>query len=85
MQEKKYKGEGCEEGYKFLWMGEKDKSGVVGILEKEIMEVKRITTRIIKIKLVLEENLIHVISVYAPQGGKTQEEKEEFWEHWQYS
>ena len=40
---------------------------------------KKITTRIIKIKLVLEGNLMHVISAYAPQGGKTQEEKEEFW------
>ena len=36
---------------------------------KEIVEVKRITTRIIKIKLVLVGNLMHVISAYAPQGG----------------
>ena len=43
------------------------------------MEVKRITTRIMKIKLVLEGNLMHGISAYAPQGGKMQEEKEEFW------
>jgi len=90
VQETQYKGEGCtvfgegEEGYKFLWMGEKDKRGGVGILireelEKEIVEVKRISTRIIEIKLILGGNLIHVISAYAPQGGKTQEEKEEFW------
>ena len=64
-------------------MGEKDKRSGVGILireefEKEIVEVKRITTRIIKIKLVLEGNLMHVISAYPPQGGKMQEEKEEF-------
>ena len=77
MQETQYKGEGCtvfgegEEGYKFLWKGEIDKRGGVGILN-----------RIIKIKVVMEGNLIHVISAYAPQGGKTQEEKEE---HWQYS
>ena len=79
------KGERCkvfvegEEGYKFLWMGEKDKRGGVGILirkelEKEIVEVKRI----IKIKLILEGNRMHVISAYAPQGVKTQEEKDEF-------
>ena len=66
-------------------MGEKDKRGGVGILireelEKEIVEVKRITNRIIKIELILEGNLMHVISAYTPQGGKTQEEKEEFWE-----
>ena len=67
-------------------MGEKDKRGGVGILireelEKEIVEVKRITTRIIKIKLILGGNLMQVISAisYAPQGGKMQEEKEEFW------
>ena len=34
--------------------------------EKEIVEVKRITTRIIKIKLVLKGNLMHMISAYAP-------------------
>ena len=34
------------------------------------VEVKRITTRIIKIKLVLEGNLMHVISAYAPQGKR---------------
>ena len=90
VQEMQYKGEGCmvfgegEEGYKFLWIGERDKRGGVGILireelVKEIVEVKRITARIIKIKSVLEGNLMHVISVYAPQGGKTQEEKEELW------
>ena len=88
VQETQYKGEGCtvfgegEEGYKFLWMGE-DKRGGVGILIREelekIMEVKRITTRIIKMKLILGGNLMHVISPYALQGGKTQEEKEEFW------
>ena len=48
-------------------------------LSKEIVEIKRITDRIIKIKVVMEGNLIHVISAYAPQGGKMQEENEEFW------
>ena len=51
-----------KEGYKFLWKGENYKRGGVGILireelEKEIVEVKRIITRIIKIKMVMEENL----------------------------
>ena len=85
MQETQYIGEGCtvfgegKKGYKFLWMGE-DKRGGVGILireelEKEIVEVQRITTRIIRIKFVIGGNLMHVISAYAPQGGKTQEER----------
>ena len=88
VQETQYKGEGCkvfregEEGYKFLWKGENDKRGGVGILireelEKEIVEVKRITTIIMKIKLVMEGNLMHVISAYASQVGKMKEEKEE--------
>ena len=56
-------------------MGENEKRDGVGILireelVKEIKEVKRITARIIKIKLVLKENLMHVISAYAPQGWK---------------
>ena len=44
-------------------------------LAEEIVEVKRITTRIIKTKLALEGNLMHVITAYAPQGGKTQKER----------
>ena len=57
-----------------------DKRGGVGILikeelAKEIVEVKRITARIIKIKLLLEGNLMHVISAYAPQEGRTQMER----------
>ena len=65
---------GKERKAKFLWIGEKDKRGGVGILireelEKEIVEVKRISTRIIKVKLILGENLMHVISAYVPQGG----------------
>ena len=87
VRETQYKGEGCtvfgegEEGYKYLWMGE-DKRGGVGILirkelEKKmvIVEVNRISTRIIKIKLILGENLMHVISAYATQQGKMQEKK----------
>ena len=90
VQETQYKGMGCkvfgegEEGYKFLWMGRMIRGGV-GILireelEKEIVKVKKITTRIIKIKLALERNLMHVISAYAPQGGKCKRKKRSFGE-----
>ena len=47
VQETQYKGEGStvfgerEEGYKFLWMGEKDKRGGVRILITEVEEGNR--------------------------------------------
>ena len=32
-----------------------------------------------KLKIVIEGRLMQVMSVYAPQIGRTEEEKEEFW------
>ena len=67
----KFFGKG-EEGYKFLWMREKDKRGGVGILIRII----------INIKLVLEGNLMHVISAYAPHCGKHKRKKRNFGGGW---
>ena len=33
-----------------------------------------------KIKIVLGKNIMHIFSAYAPQVGRTEEEKQEFWE-----
>ena len=92
VQEVQYRGEGCrvfgegEDRYKFWWSGEKkDKRGGVGLLVREdlvqdVMEIQRLTTRIMSIKMLVGRKILQVFSVYAPQGGRPQEEKEEFWE-----
>ncbi len=92
IQEVQYYGEGCktlgdgEQRYKLWWAGEKKGArGGVGILVREefvqnVMEIRRITPRIIAIKIVIGGKLFHILSVYAPQSGRPEEEKEEFWE-----
>lgn len=90
VQEVQYKNEGTtvfgsgEEKYKFWWSGEKERAGGVGVLVKEdlienIIEVVRVTSRIMKISIVIGKKVGHIFSVYAPQVGRPQEEKEAFW------
>ena len=89
VQEVKYKGEGCrmfgdgEERYKFWWSGGKGEDGV-GILIREdlvedVLQVDRINPRIIKMKIVMGRKVANIFSVYAPQVGRPQDEKEAFW------
>ena len=38
-------------------------------LKEKIVRVKRLGNRIIAMKLVLEEDIIHIINAYAPKAG----------------
>ncbi|RWR73885.1 T-complex protein 1 subunit delta [Cinnamomum micranthum f. kanehirae] len=49
-------------------------------LKEDIVNVKRSADRIIAIKLVLGEEIVNVISAYAPQVGLGDGHKEKFWE-----
>ena len=48
--------------------------------ERENCRVKRFGDRIIVIKLVLKEDIIHIISAYAPQARLDESVKSQFWE-----
>ena len=88
LQETKWKGNKTKElanGYKFFYAGKNTTRNGVSIvigkdLKEKIIEVKRLGDRIIAIKLVLEEDMIHIISVYAPQAGLHKSVKSQFWE-----
>ena len=45
---------------------------------EKIVDVKRISERLMVVKLVVGDHLMNVISCYAPQSGRSQVEKEEF-------
>ena len=49
-------------------------------LVESVMEVRRVSPRIISIDLVVNEKVVNVISVYAPQSRRSEEEKEKFYE-----
>ena len=92
VQEVRYKGVGTKtigsdrEKYKFWWSGNKTGRNGVGLLVRDemvenVIEVKRTNDRIMKIKMVLGKKVVHVFSTYAPQAGRPEEEKQEFWEN----
>src|SRR6267154_659776 len=89
-QETRWKGDANkwlgEEGrrYKFFWKGCGKGLAGVGVLVAEkwvenVVEVKKLSERIMLIRVSIGVNILNVISGYAPQVGREIEEKEEFW------
>ena len=91
IQEVRYRNQGAttigtgDEKYKLWYSGNDTASNGVGILVSQdivenVVEIERYGDRIMKAKLVLGNTIYHVLSVYAPQVGRTDAEKEDFWE-----
>jgi len=71
--------------YKFLWSGKDKGTGGVGVLVSErwidnVFEVKRVSDRIMLVKLNVGEVVLAVISVYAPQVGLNDSVKDAFYD-----
>ncbi|XP_045445776.1 craniofacial development protein 2-like [Melitaea cinxia] len=49
-------------------------------LKNKVMDVKRVNDRVIAVKLLIEDSVLNVVSVYAPQTGCDDSMKERFWE-----
>ena len=86
IQEVRWKGEGSRalQGYKLIWKGNSEGTAGVGVLvaselADRIIRVERISDRVIAVDLVIGEQIVKVVSCYAPQTGRSQIEKEEFW------
>lgn len=74
--------------YKFYWAGNQKGQGGAGILLAEkwvekVFEVQRISDRIILLRLVIGKVVFAFISVYAPQVGRAEAEKERFYDQLQ--
>jgi exonuclease III len=88
LQETKWKGSKAREigeGYKFYYCGSDGKRNGVGIvldqgLKKCVTDVKRVSDRIIVVEVLLEDVVLNIVSVYAPQTGCNDVVKEKFWE-----
>ena len=89
LQETRWVGHKAKEiertGYKLWYTGINRSRNGVGIvvnkdLKEDVVNVKRYGDRIIAIKLVLGEEIVNVMSVYAPQVGLGDGHKEKFWE-----
>ena len=72
-------------GYKLIYTGENTKGNGVGVvliavLEEIVVKVERHSDRIINVQVVIEKRVWSIISTYAPQAGRQQEEKDDFLE-----
>ncbi|KAM1219346.1 hypothetical protein ACFX2J_046190 [Malus domestica] len=72
-------------GFKLWYSGTNRTRNGVGIivdktLTQDVVDVKRVGDKIMAIKIVIGQELINVISAYAPQVGLDISSKEKFWE-----
>ncbi|KAK3555313.1 hypothetical protein QTP86_014915 [Hemibagrus guttatus] len=87
VQETRWKGSKARSigaGFKLFYYGVDSKRNVVDVVLKEefvrnVLEVKRVSDRVMSLKLEIEEVMLNVVSGYAPQVGCELEEKERFW------
>ncbi|XP_066920323.1 craniofacial development protein 2-like [Clytia hemisphaerica] len=75
-------GKNCK--YKFLWCGDETGFGGVGLLVEEdlvenVISVERINSRIMYIRIMIEKSIIRIFSVYVPQTGLPELQKEKFY------
>ncbi|XP_050141126.1 uncharacterized protein LOC126617112 [Malus sylvestris] len=89
LQETKWVGRKAKDlensGFKLWYSGTNRTRNGVGIivdktLTQDVVDVKRVGDRIMAIKIVIGQELINVISAYAPQVGLDTSSKEKFWE-----
>ena len=87
VQETRWKGSKARslgEGFKLFYHGVgRERNGVGVILNedlvKNVVEVKRMSDRVMNIKLEMDGVMFNVVSGYAPQVGCELEEKDNFW------
>ena len=69
--------------YKFFWSGSEEGVSGVGILVAErwiesVIEVRRVSERLLVVRVAIGSSVLNVVCAYAPQVGRSHEEKEEF-------
>ncbi|KAK3552013.1 hypothetical protein QTP70_031599 [Hemibagrus guttatus] len=87
VQETRWKGSKARSigaGFKLFYYGVDSKRNGVGVVLKEefvrnVLEVKRVSDRVMSLKLEIEGVMLNVVSGYNPQVGCELEEKERFW------
>lgn len=86
LQETRWKGGSAKQigSYKFFWVGSKGGDSGVGVMvaqkwTQNVIGVTRINDRLIVVRLSIGKTILNLISVYAPQVGRSMEDKEEFY------
>ena len=88
LQETKWKGskvknigDGCE----FFYNRADGRRNGIGIVVREelvesVLEVKRMSGRLMAMKLEVKRSILNIVSAYAPQVNNSTEEKNDFWQ-----
>jgi len=77
IQETRWKGSGAKgQRYKLFWMGVEERSDGIGIFVAEkwvdsVVSVERHSKRVLRLRMVLDNGLLNVLTVYAPHSGKS--------------
>ena len=87
VQETKWKGSKARNlggGFKLFYHGQDGRRNGIGVIMKDeyanrVLGVKRVSDRIMCVKLEIEGVIMNLISAYGPQAGCELEEKEEFY------
>ena len=71
--------------YKLFWKGCTEEGNGVGVIVSEefinkVVGVERVNEGIMMVKLIVGKSLMNVVSAYAPQVGRSQEETDKFWD-----
>ena len=72
------------EGYKLYYHGDTTKRNGIGIIviqkwRDNVLNINRITDRIMALQLVIAKGKMNVLSVYTPQTGCMDEDKDNVW------
>ena len=88
LQETKWKGSKARNiggGCKIFYNGAYGRKNGIWIVVREelaesVLEVKRVSDRLMAMKLEVKGSILNIVSTYAPQVNNSMEEKNDFWE-----
>ena len=88
LQETQWKGNKARNiggGCKLFYNGADGRKNGIGIVVREelaesVLEAKRVSDRLMAMKLEVKESILNIVSAYAPQVNNSMEEKNDFWE-----
>ena len=87
LQETKWKGSKAKNigsGCKIFYNGADGRKNVITIvvraeLAESVLEVKRVSEKLMAIKMEVKGSILYIVSAYAPQVNNSMEEKNDFW------
>ena len=82
---KESKARNIGDGYKVFYNGADEKNGIGIVVREElvesVLEVKRVSDRLITMKLEVKGSTLNIVSAYTSHVNNSSEEKNDFWQY----